>query len=190
MVFLNGNETMPVLGTILVGSLIAFIYYNLFSRHQKIFMGDTGSLLIGFFVAVFAVRFMEANAHEALVCDCLSMSSAPAVTLGILIVPIIDTLRVFFRRISRGQSPFAADKSHVHHRLLTLGFNHLQITLSIGTINLLFILFSFWLKDFGTVRLLALNLLLGWIIFQSPSLFIYRRRKELMHKRHVINKDK
>jgi len=188
--FINGNETMTVLGTIIVGSLLAFTYYNVFSKSQKIFMGDTGSLLIGLFVAVFAIRFMEANVEEMKSFNTINMTSAPAVVLGILIVPIIDTLRVFFRRISRGQSPFAADKSHVHHRLLTLGFSHFQITLLIGGINLFFISTSFLLKDFGTVRLLAINLVFGWIIFQFPSLFIYNRLRKLKKKRQTLNHEK
>lgn len=181
--FINGHETMPVLGTIIVGSLLAFSYYNIFSKTQKIFMGDTGSLLIGLFVSVFAIRFMEANVEDVKSFNTLNMTSAPAVTMGILIVPIIDTLRVFFRRISRGQSPFAADKSHVHHRLLTLGLSHFQITLIIGGINLFFILTSFLLKDFGTVRLLAINLVIGWVIFQFPSVLIYNRRKKMLKER-------
>lgn len=187
---LNGNETMPVLGTIIVGTLMAFTYYNVFSKSQKIFMGDTGSLLIGFFVSIFAIKFMEANVADEHSYTFFTMTSAPAVTLGILIVPIIDTLRVFFRRISRGQSPFAADKSHVHHRLLTLGLSHFQITLIIGGINLLFIFTSFLLKDFGTVRLLVINLTAGWIIFQFPSLLIYNRRKKLLRKRDALRNKK
>ena len=150
--YCNGNETMPVLGTIIVGSLLAFTYYNVFSKHQKIFMGDPGSLLVCFFTAIFAIKFMEANVESARSYNVFNMTSAPAVVMGILVVPIIDTLRVFFRRISRGQSPFAADKSHIHHRLLTLGLSHFQITLFISGINVLFILSSFLLNP-NSIRL-------------------------------------
>lgn len=186
----NGNETMPVLGTIIVGSLLAFTYYNVFSKHQKIFMGDTGSLLVGFFTAIFAIKFMEANVESARSYNVFNMTSAPAVVMGILVVPIIDTLRVFFRRISRGQSPFAADKSHIHHRLLTLGLSHFQITLIISGINVLFILSSFLLKDYGTVRLLAINLSVGWIVFQFPSLLVYNRRKKMLKERDRLRNKK
>jgi len=180
---MNGDYTMPVLGAILVASLLAFLYYNVFSRTQKIFMGDTGSLIIGFIVAVFAIRFMESNVYYLRPSLNYTMISAPAVALGILIVPVVDTTRVFFLRIAKGQSPFTADKAHIHHRLLTLGFSHLQIALVIGFINILFILLSYWLRDFGTIRLTVLNLLLGFLIFQMPSIAIGLKRKRMLKLR-------
>jgi len=105
------------------------------------------------------------------------------VAFGILIVPIIDTLRVFFYRISRGQSPFHADKTHVHHRLLYLGLSHLQVSLLLGFINVLFIILSFSFKDLGTLRLLLINFILGWLIFQIPSFMVGKKRKKLLKKR-------
>ncbi|MGQ1946488.1 glycosyltransferase family 4 protein [Geofilum sp. OHC36d9] len=188
--YFNGFEAMPVLGTIIVGSLTAFVYYNVFSVRQKIFMGDTGSLLIGLFVAVFAIKFMEANTEPMRQhLKFFTMTSAPAVTLGVIIVPVIDTLRVFFRRISLGQSPFVADKSHIHHRLLTLGLTHLQISLVLASVNIFFIVLSFWLRNFGTVRLLVLNFVTGWLVFQIPSLLIHFRMKK-MRKEGLSPKDK
>ncbi len=181
--YINGNEIMTVLGVIINGSLMAFSYYNIFSRRQKIFMGDTGSLLIGFFVALFAVKFMESNIQDQKIYNAINMTSAPGVAFGILIVPIIDTLRVFFYRISRGQSPFHADKTHVHHRLLYLGLSHLQVSLLLGFINVLFIILSFSFKDLGTLRLLLINFILGWLIFQIPSFMVGKKRKKLLKKR-------
>jgi UDP-N-acetylmuramyl pentapeptide phosphotransferase/UDP-N-acetylglucosamine-1-phosphate transferase len=178
--YFNGFEAIPVLGTIIVGSLAAFVYYNVFSARQKIFMGDTGSLLIGLFVAVFAIKFMETNAEPMRYnLKFLTMTSAPAVTLGVIIVPVIDTLRVFIRRITLGQSPFVADRSHIHHRLLTLGLTHLQISLVLAAINIIFIIFSFWFRNIGTVRLFVLVFVTGWLVFQLPSLLIHLRMKKI-----------
>ncbi|TCO09351.1 glycosyltransferase family 4 protein [Natronoflexus pectinivorans] len=186
--FINGDHAMPVLGAILIGSLLAFLYFNVFSRTQKIFMGDTGSLLIGFIVSVFAIRFMEYNAESVRPALTYTMTSAPAVALGILIVPIVDTIRVFFFRISKGQSPFVADKRHIHHRMLTLGFSHIQIAILLGSVNLIFIFLSYILRDFGMLKLLILNLVLGFLIFQVPSFAIGRRRKKMLRSknRHKI----
>lgn len=178
--FINGDYLIPILSSILVGALIAFLYFNVFSKSQKIFMGDTGSLLIGFILAVMAVRFMEFNASEVRSSLLFSMTSAPAVAMGILIIPIMDTIRVFFLRISKGQSPFAADKAHIHHRLLTLGFSHFQIALILGGLNIAFILLSYTLKDLGMLKLLIINFILGALIFQLPSLVIRYRKKRLL----------
>ena len=146
-------------------------------------MGDTGSLLIGFIVAVFAIRFMEYNVDALAPAHRYTMKSAPAVALAILIVPVIDTIRVFFLRLSRGHSPFAADKTHIHHRMLTLGFSHIQIAVVLAVVNVLFILMAYCLRDFGTIRLLILVLVLGLAVFHLPSLGIrYRLRKMKQQK--------
>ncbi|WP_291856304.1 glycosyltransferase family 4 protein [Marinilabilia sp.] len=177
--FLNGNIHTTTLGAIVLGSLVAFLYYNVFSKKQKIFMGDTGSMIIGFILAIFSLQFMEANAPGVRTNLNIQMISAPAVVVGILIVPVIDTLRVFFLRLSKGNSPFVADKNHIHHRLLTLGFSHLQIALILGGVNVVFIVFNFLLKDFGMLKLMALNLVLGFVVFYLPAFFIRLKAKKM-----------
>lgn len=177
--FLNGDIHVTVLGAIVIGSLLGFLYYNVFSKKQKIFMGDTGSMIIGFILATLALRFMEANAQTVREGLEVQMISAPSVVVGILIVPVIDTLRVFFLRLSKGSSPFAADKNHIHHRLLTLGFTHIQVALILGGVNLFFIVLSFLLKDFGTLKLMTLNIVLGFIIFYLPAIFIKQKVKRI-----------
>ena len=185
---INGQYLIPILGAIIVGALLAFLYFNVFSKRNKIFMGDTGSLLIGFFMSVFAINFMEFNAPDVRNSLTFTMTSAPAVAMGIMIVPIIDTLRVFFRRIVHGHSPFAGDKTHIHHRLLTLGFSHLQIASILGGINVLFVILSYLLKDFGMLKLLVINLVLGIIIFQLPSVAIRYKKKKLLSRKREFPK--
>jgi UDP-GlcNAc:undecaprenyl-phosphate GlcNAc-1-phosphate transferase len=177
--FLNGDIHVTVLGAIIIGSLLAFLYYNVFSKNQKIFMGDTGSMIIGFVLATLAIRFMEINIPSQHTLPEIQMISAPAVVVGILIIPVIDTLRVFFLRISKGNSPFVADKNHIHHRLLTLGFSHIQVALSLGAVNIFFILLSFLLKDLGMLKLMAINIVLGIIIFYLPAFFIRRKVRRM-----------
>ncbi|WP_462319242.1 glycosyltransferase family 4 protein [Marinilabilia sp.] len=177
--YLNNDVHVTVLGAIVIGSLLAFMYYNVFSKSQKIFMGDTGSMIIGFILATLAIRFMESNAPSIRAGLDHQMTSAPSVALGILIVPIIDTLRVFFLRLSKGNSPFVADKNHIHHRLLTLGFSHIQIALILGGVNLFFIALNYLLKDFGMLKLMALNLVLGFIVFYLPAIFIRLKARRM-----------
>ncbi len=177
--FLNNDIYTTILGAIIIGSLLAFLYYNVFSKSQKIFMGDTGSMIIGFLLAVLAIRFMEVNAQDVRHNLIIQMISAPAVIVGILIIPVIDTLRVFFLRLSRGNSPFVADKNHIHHRLLTLGFTHIQVALILGGVNLFFIFLSFLLKDLGMLKLMAINLVLGFVVFYLPAMFIRLKAKKM-----------
>lgn len=176
--FINGNYHIPILGAALVGALIAFLYYNVFSKNKKIFMGDTGSLLIGFLISVVAILFCEFSNTANQPNLKFTMNSAPAVAVAILIVPVIDTIRIFFLRISIGKSPFAADKNHIHHRLLALGYNHLQVSLIIGIVNVLFVIIGFALRNIGMLKLLSLIMGLGMIVAYIPSLLLAIKRHE------------
>ncbi|MFO8000513.1 MAG: MraY family glycosyltransferase [Marinilabilia sp.] len=177
--YLNGDIHVSILGAIMVGSLMAFLYYNVLARRQKIFMGDSGSMLIGFVLAMLAIRFMESNKPAMSDNLEISMISAPAVVVGILIIPVIDTLRVFFLRILQGNSPFVADRNHIHHRLLTLGFSHIQVALILGGVNVFFIVLSFSLMNLGMLKLMAINLVLGFIIFYLPAFFIKLKARKI-----------
>lgn len=177
--FMNGDIHVSILGAIMVGSLMAFLYYNVLARRQKIFMGDSGSMLIGFVLAMLAIRFMESNKPAMSDNLEISMISAPAVVVGILIIPVIDTLRVFFLRILQGNSPFVADRNHIHHRLLTLGFSHIQVALILGGVNVFFIVLSFSLMNLGMLKLMAINLVLGFIIFYLPAFFIKLKARKI-----------
>jgi UDP-GlcNAc:undecaprenyl-phosphate/decaprenyl-phosphate GlcNAc-1-phosphate transferase len=121
---------------ILIGALAAFFRFNVFSRKNKIFLGDTGSLTIGFIMSLITITFLECE-HLGTISK--SFGSIPVMAFGILIVPLFDTMRVFVIRSLRGESPFSADRKHIHHRLLDLGFSHLKATLLIIASNLIII---------------------------------------------------
>jgi len=188
--YINGYFHIPVLASALVGGLLAFGYYNIFSKRQKIFMGDTGSLLLGFILAVVAIKFSEFNRPDNRSDLIYTMNSAPAVALAILIVPIVDTIRVFFLRISRGDSPFTADKNHIHHRMLTLGFTHLQISLIIGGVNVAFVVLAFILRNLGMLKLTILIMILGLAVANIPSLVLFYKRRHLIRRLKQIRKQK
>ena len=177
--YINDSFHIPILCSTLSGGLMAFSYFNVFSAKQKIFMGDTGSLMIGLLMAVVAIKFIEFNRPVNQLDLQYTMRSAPSVAAGILVVPIIDTLRVFFIRLSKGLSPFSADKNHIHHRLLTLGFSHLQISLIIGGVNIIFVLLSYYLRNLGTLKLMLTLLALGAFTSYLPSFFIYLKRSKI-----------
>ncbi len=186
--YINGNYHIPIMSSALVGGLLAFSYYNVFSKRQKIFMGDTGSLLLGFLLAVVAINFSEFSILDKYSGHTYVMNSGPAVAIAILIVPIIDTTRVFFIRISQGKSPFTADKNHIHHRMLALGFTHIQISIIIGLINIGFVILGYSLRNLGMLKLTFLIFIIGMIVAYIPSLFLYWKRKDIVRRLRSINK--
>ncbi len=143
---LNDQVLLTAISFILIGALMGFLKYNL-SDTRKIFMGDSGSMFIGFLLTFEAIYFLEMNSSAS----SFAMPNAPIVVLAIFSFPILDTLRVFFIRIYKGQSPFKADQNHIHHGLLRLGIGHKQATLLVSlsiifNIGLAFIISSFYIN--------------------------------------------
>lgn len=148
----------------MVGSLLGFLRYNL--TPAKIFMGDTGSLLLGLVSVVMAIKFIEVgNSFDN---SLPHIYSIPALTIAILIGPIFDTFRVFSIRILQKKSPFHADRNHIHHRILRLGFNHLQTTMILGVVNVICIALALYFSDFGSTVMIVVigvaSLLFNWSI--------------------------
>jgi UDP-N-acetylmuramyl pentapeptide phosphotransferase/UDP-N-acetylglucosamine-1-phosphate transferase len=170
--WLNGNIAFTVFSFSIAGSLLAFFYFNVFSKKNKIFLGDTGSLVTGFVLGVLACRFLQldltSNGVEYI-------QSAPAVAIGILIVPLFDTFRVFMLRIIHGKSPFVADHQHLHHRLLRLGITHLQVTLILISVNLIFVVLCYLLQGIGIIWLTSL--ILGLASLMSYILLFLAKKR-------------
>ena len=160
--YLSGHIQYSILCFALSGSLISFFYFNVFGKSNKLFMGDSGSLIIGIILSVATIKFIDLNNFKS---DYF-VNAAPAVAFGILIIPLIDIFRLFFVRIFNGKSPFTPDTNHLHHCILRLNKIHLKTTLITITINIIFIVIAFTLSNAG----LNVNLLLG-ILFTS-GLFI------------------
>jgi hypothetical protein len=103
------------------------------------------------------------------------IQSAPAVVFGLLVVPLFDTLRVFILRIVQGKSPFIADRQHIHHRLLELGITHLQATLILISVNLIFVALCYLLQGIGIIWLTSL--ILGLASLMSYILLILAKKR-------------
>lgn len=164
--FYAGQLMYAVMALSLAGSLVGFLIYN-FSP-AKIFMGDTGSLMIGLFNSIMVIRFINISGSSTAV---LPLAAAPAIGFAILIVPLFDTLRVFSLRILNKKSPFSPDRTHVHHFLLELGFSHKMVTfLCVGT-NIGLIALAFSLQNLGTTYVLgilfSIALLLISVVYYS-----------------------
>jgi UDP-GlcNAc:undecaprenyl-phosphate/decaprenyl-phosphate GlcNAc-1-phosphate transferase len=129
------------------GCLASFLLFNI--TPAKIFMGDTGSLFLGFILAIFSIQFLELSAADHVLAKTTSAISAPAIVLALLIVPIFDTVRVFTIRLANKKSPFNADRNHIHHLLLDLKLSHLQATCILVAVNLSAVLLVYLL---GAIR--------------------------------------
>ncbi|MCC7431671.1 exopolysaccharide biosynthesis polyprenyl glycosylphosphotransferase [bacterium] len=125
---LNNQIELTILCFALLSGILGFLFFNF--HPAKIFMGDTGSLLLGFTLAAFSIKISELNQKKE------TMDLFLAVV--ILIVPIFDTLIAIFRRLRKKRHPFKPDREHTHHRLIDLGLTHLQAVFAIYVFTLIF----------------------------------------------------
>jgi UDP-GlcNAc:undecaprenyl-phosphate/decaprenyl-phosphate GlcNAc-1-phosphate transferase len=148
--FLNaGMEPYYVLAFSLCGSLLAFLIFNF--QPAKIFMGDTGSLLIGAINAILVLKFIDPGDGVESVNP---ITSSPAIGFTILMIPLLDTLRVFAIRIFKRRSPFSPDRNHIHHLLLDKGLSHRTITLLLVTVNVCMVAFVYFARTLGCTILI------------------------------------
>lgn len=148
--------SQPVLGALsfaLMGALVGFIRYN--RTPARLFMGDTGSMLIGCITAVLCIKYIDVFFENTNVIM-HRPESAPAFTIAIVLIPIFDTIRVFVLRISKGRSPFHADQNHLHHLLIAAGLKHEQAALILISFNAVAIALVIVFDDLGNLFLICL----------------------------------
>lgn len=171
--YLIQNISYSVMAFALAAATFAFLIYN-FSP-AKIFMGDTGSLLLGTVNSILVIKFIQL---APITPTSFQLQSAPALGFAILMVPLFDTLRVFTIRIFNRRSPFSADRNHIHHFLLDLGFSHRSIVAIIGSTAVGFIALSWVLRKLDTTIIIGVLLVLGC----SLTAFVYQVRKRRFQK--------
>ena len=172
------NYPLVVLSGVIIGSVIGFLYFNLSNyRHNKIFMGDTGSMILGFLLAFTAICFVDIFIDKKLPeVPRYYLQSAPAIAMAILILPIIDTLNVCIIRIWAGKSPFMADKNHIHHSLLRLGLTHRRSTAYILLCYLFIVSVAYFFRHIDVNILLLVIVVLGFIGAYLPKLVLLLRK--------------
>lgn len=159
----------------LAGALLGFLVFNF--NPARIFMGDTGSLCTGFLLAIFAIKFIQFNAPEA--SNVYKIHSAPGIAVAILIIPLFDTLRVFVLRVLKKQSPFIADKNHIHHSLIKIGLGHREVSLIMYMANLVFVSIAFLIKDSTTTVILLIVGALALVLAQIPVYMFNHKLQDL-----------
>ena len=157
--FMAGMPLYTLLAFAMAGSLLAFLVFNF--HPARIFMGDSGSLLIGLVNAILVIKFITV-ADSTL--GSFPITASVAIGFSILIVPLLDTLRVFSIRITRGRSPFSPDRNHIHHLLLDRGLNHRYVTLSCVGLNLSFITMAYFGRSLGSTLLLCLMIAIFYVL--------------------------
>ena len=173
--FLNGAIPYAVLSFSICGALLGFLMYNF--APAKIFMGDSGSTLIGLVSAILAIKFIENPVIEAN----FDNQSVPAIAFGFLLIPLMDVLRVFALRIYRKQSPLTPDRNHFHHLLQNKGLSHVEVTVTLLTAQFIFAGLTFLLQG------LSLNIIVAiqFIIYFS-SAFLLKKVIPVRKKMHIV----
>jgi UDP-N-acetylmuramyl pentapeptide phosphotransferase/UDP-N-acetylglucosamine-1-phosphate transferase len=133
---INNSATLGLFMVALTGGILAFLCFNW--HPASIFMGDTGSLLLGFFLSVGVIKFLEINGNPAFVSD-FKFAAPISMAIALAIIPLLDTGRVFVMRISQRRSPFSPDKLHIHHLLMRMGLSHPKVVFIMGALYLCFI---------------------------------------------------
>ena len=165
--FLVANEaTLAVLSFMICTVLIAYLIHNF--HPASIFMGDTGSLVIGFLLAFLAVNFIPLS-DNILFKDVFGDSS-PILPVAFLALPLYDTIRSFIRRVRRGKSPFSADSDHIHHTLLRMGWGQKRTVLYLYASALILIITGFVTSSMNPNLSLGIILMTTVVVFPTNGL--------------------
>lgn len=159
---MSGDANTALIAFALAGGILAFLYFNL--NPARIFMGDTGSLVLGFVIAVLCIRLIQMNA----VALNPVLPHVSVIVLSIVLIPVFDTLRVFTIRIWNGKSPFVADKTHIHHLLTNQGFSHAFAAKLICFFHGFILLEAYWLRgirqEFAVLTIFVIMLLITQLL--------------------------
>lgn len=177
--YLSEAQSLSILSFSLSGALLGFLYFNF--HKGRIFMGDTGSMLIGFIVSILAIKFIENNRVPGFEDSPYYIKAAPGVAVAVVLLPLFDMTRVFFQRIIKGRHPFSADRLHIHHMLMDIGWSHTKISLVLYAFSLSIISISLMLKEMRSMNLVLV--LLAICIAMTYAVLKYRSHLESQTKK-------
>ncbi|WP_035483719.1 undecaprenyl-phosphate alpha-N-acetylglucosaminyl 1-phosphate transferase [Gaetbulibacter saemankumensis] len=189
--YMTKEYFFALLSLTLNGCLIAFLRYNLSSLGDKIFMGDTGSLIVGFVISVLTLKFLALSPEKYNNLPFL-IENIPLIAISILIVPLFDTARVFTVRLANKKSPFSPDRNHTHHILIDyFKISHRKASFIIGGFNLIFIYFFILLGSTSyniwlVAVLVGVVVLLGFLFYRF-NYNISNIRRKIRFKRRMNN---
>jgi UDP-GlcNAc:undecaprenyl-phosphate/decaprenyl-phosphate GlcNAc-1-phosphate transferase len=151
LIFYQYNEIFYfALAVSLICALFGFLRFNL-SKKSKVFMGDTGSLLIGLALSIFLLKIWGLHGKTS------SLPAIPYWVLSLVLIPVFDFVRVFLIRISNGKSPMKADRNHVHHILVDhCSFSHIKASMFLSFLSFIFIFLSYVIGHSSSILLIML----------------------------------
>ncbi len=159
----------------ILGATLGLLFYNW--APARIYMGDTGSMFLGFTIFILATYFVTLYGTDSsqIVPFIHSQLSAISIVISLLFLPVYDALRVFVIRMSKGISPLRADRTHLHYYLLDAGFGHAKAVSIILALNVTVIAITFAMQDIGPVTTLLCNTVAATLLLLGIS--ILRRKK-------------
>lgn len=180
--YFSGMHSYAAFSYSFSAALLAFLIFNY--HPAKIFMGDSGSLVIGMMASILVLKFINVASSPS---AAIPINSAVAIGISLLIIPLSDTIRVFTIRMLNRRSPFSPDRNHVHHLLLDRGLGHSTVTLICVSANIVIIMLTYWFRFLGNavliVSLFALCFsIMGYLHFTLPV------RRMVINRRYIINR--
>lgn len=161
------NNELLIISIIFMGALLSFLWFNL-SRKHKIFMGDSGSLFLGFLLVTLGIHLLES--HQ--ISENYSYAYPFLLLVSFFSIPVLDSIRVYLGRIKNGNSPFKADKSHLHHLLLSAGLTHKKISLFVVLMCLIMFFIGFGLLSYLSTTIFILALIVVFVAITKFLLII------------------
>lgn len=190
---LTGLHLYAAIAATFAGGLVGFLMFNW--SPAKIFMGDTGALAIGLLLASFSILFIDHN-YSLADASPFKFTGSVSTAIAVMILPIYDTARIFVKRVRKGKSPLSPDKSHIHHFIMRMGFNHRQITSTLVTVNIGFIAIAFLGRDMSDAIMLpviiatavSLGFLLDLLVLRSVKNKVRKGPRILVNTKSPVAK--
>lgn len=170
---MSGELFWAMLATAFMGILITFFAYNVFGGKYKLFMGDAGSLTLGYTLSFIVLHFWQAHPVWNPV-----LHNIGIVILSTLIIPMFDVVRVFMSRMRDGRNPFLPDKNHIHHKLMRTGLTGRQTMVTILFLSSMFIVGNYIVATeisqtliilFDIVLFIIMHLVINWFIQRKEN---------------------
>lgn len=167
---ISGNFTWALIPVAYLGVLVSFFYYNVFCKRDKTFMGDAGSLTLGFTLSFLVLHFWQKGPVWN---D--SLHNIGIVALSTLTIPLLDVVRVFASRLRDGRNPFLPDKNHIHHKLLRTGLTGRMTMVAILLLSVMFITVNYLVSNISQTLMIVVDVLLFVVMHYAINFFIFRK---------------